>query len=288
MASHLHDRAATIHKQPQLPWIVRQGLLVPEGVLLPIVLILHRLSGGSPLMTVLGLLLIVLFLTRFGLLTAARAALASTRYKRARTLLTVALRLYPWSADALALRGTLSLATGQPAQAETSLRKAMKLFPDQAALHATLSSVLLELDRGVEARWEGMRALALDPMCAPAYLALAQVEQRLGAPATDVERRLRQGLAQPSEPATEGALRCALGLVLLTLGQTGESRLAVAGVESLAARCAPVERAALLFHLGEVRRAQGDADTARGHFRASEVLDPSGRHAAAAWRAARM
>lgn len=288
MASHLHDRTATLRQQPQLPWIVSQALLVPEGMLLLVVLTAHWLSGGAGVITLLGLLLIAVFVTRLALLAAARHALANTQYERARRCVAIALRLHPWSADALALRGAISLARGQAAQAEESIRKAMALFPAQSALHATLSSVLLELDRGVEARWEGMRALALDPTCASAYLSLAQVEQRMGAPATEVERRLRQGLAHDAEPAIEGALRCALALVLISLGQTGESRLAVAGVESLAARCSPVERAALLYQLGEVRRAQGETDAARGHFRTSEQLDPQGRHAAAAWRAARM
>lgn len=288
MASHLQDRMATMRQQPQMPWIARQALLVPESVLLLAVLAIHWLSGGSALSALLGVLFIALFAARVGLITAARHALANTHYERANRLITVALMVYPWSADALALRGSIMLTTGEAALAETTLRKAIKLFPGLPVVHLMLSNALMELDRTIEARWEAMHALSLDKSFAPIYLQLAQVEQRLGAPTTDIEQRLRHGLSLQPDPATEGALRCALALVLLTLKQEGESRLAVAGVESLATRCSPVERAALLFHLGEVRRAQGDAEAARGFFRASEQLDPHGRHAAAAWRAARL
>jgi uncharacterized protein HemY len=61
----------------------------------------------------------------------------------------------------------------------------------------------------------------------------------------------------------------------------------LAPVERLLERCPTPQRAGLHFYLGELLRLSGDVEAARGHFRASEALDPHGRHAAAAWRAAR-
>src|ERR1051325_9578938 len=117
MASQLHDRTALLRPQPQLPWIVRQALLVPEGTCLLVLLFIHWLSG-SALVALIGIGVIALFGVRFGLMTAARSALAQAQYQRARKLLVIALWLHPWSADTLALQGLLLLATGQAGLAE--------------------------------------------------------------------------------------------------------------------------------------------------------------------------
>jgi|HigsolmetaAR202D_1030399.scaffolds.fasta_scaffold00038_57 tetratricopeptide (TPR) repeat protein len=288
MASHLQEQMPLLRRQAQLPWIFRQALLVPEAVALLLILGLYWLTSGAPLIAFIGLGVIVFFGIRFALLVAARHALAEARYQQAQRLITVLLRLYPWSADSLALRGMLLLATNKADQAEAVLRKALQLFPGQASIHVLLSSTLLELERFIEARWEGVQALTLDPSCAIAYLYVAQAEQRLGVPSTDVEQRLREGLALPCDPATEGALRCSLALVLCSLNQDGEARLATAGIESLLNRCSALERASLLYHLGQLRHAQGEIEQARMLFRTCEQLDPHGRYAAAAWRAARL
>lgn len=288
MASHLQEQMPLLRRQAQLPWIFRQALLVPEAVGLLLVLGLYWSTNGAPLVALIGLIVIAFFGIRFALLTAARRTLAEARYQQAHRYITALLRIYPWSADALALRGMLLLATNKADQAEGVLRKALQLFPGQASIHSLLSSTLLELERYIEARWEGVQALALDPSCAIAYLYVAQAEQRLGVAPTDLEQRLRQGLALPSDPATEGALRCSLALVLYSLQQEGEARLATAGIESLLNRCSALERASLLFHLGLLRHAQGEIEQARKLFRNCEQLDPQGRYAAAAWRAARL
>lgn len=287
MASHSSNRAAVRVGSWPIPQIVRQMLLVPEGVLLLVLLAIHLLTGGSGFTALLGLALVVCFVARSALLVAARQALRGAQYPLAERLLRVALLLHPWSADALALRGALFLATGRPEAADLVLRRAIALFPDHGSLHAALSSALLDQGRITEARWEALRTLSLDPGCAAAYLHLAQAEQRLGVPLLTIEQHLRAGLEICHDAASEAALRVALSAVLLALGHQGESRLAVQGVEALVAHCTPCERAALLFQLGEVRRAQGDQEAARGHFQASEQLDPHGRYAAAAWRAAR-
>ena len=288
MASHPYNHVALHQSSQQRPWLLQQMLLVPEGVLLVVLLCVHVLMGGSAATGLIGIGLAALFGVRSLLLVAARRALAKANYRRAERLVSFALRMYPWSADALALRGIVYLGLGRPAQAESPLREAIALFPGRANLHIALSNTLLELEQAVEAREEGMHALALDPDCPDVYLVVAQAEQQLGAPLVDIERRLRAGIAVCCDPACEAALRCELALVLLALDKPGEARLAVVGVEALATHCTPLERAATLFHLGEVRRAQGDQETARTHFYASEQLDPHGRCAAAAWRAARM
>src|SRR5690348_1823740 len=152
MASRSRNYMAMPWQSGKLPWLVRQALLVPEGLLLLALLALYELLGGGLPLAVAGVALVVVFALRSGLLLAARQALRNSRYGRAERLLGLALRLHPWSADGLALRGVLHLALAHPDQAEADLRRALALFPGRAALHDALGSALLDQGRFVEAR----------------------------------------------------------------------------------------------------------------------------------------
>jgi Tfp pilus assembly protein PilF len=270
-----------------LAWLGRQLLLVPEAVLLAALLALHSVNGPSPFLALLGLAISLYFAARMGLLMLGRQAMAAADYEQASRMAEAAARLYPASADTHALLGTIHLARGEPAAAVAALARAVVLFPLQAGLHATLSAALLEDGRPQEARASARAALALDERTAAAYLHLAGAETQLGAAAAEVEALLRMGLALPSTPAEEAALRCALAALLGASGRSSEAELALLSAESLLERCPAAQRAGLHFHLGELRRQSGDLERARGHYSASETLDPKGRYAAAAWRAAR-
>lgn len=272
----------------QLTWVGRQLLLVPEAVLLLALLCLHSALGAPPLLALLGLLLTLFFLARASLLALGRRALAEADYERAATLARYAIMLYPGSADAHALAGTVCLARGEASAGAEAFRRAVACFPLQAELHSALSAALLDSGRPAEARDEARHALLISPRSAAAYLHLASAEEQLGAAPEAVEALLRAGLELPAPPADTATLRCTLAAQLLSMGRSAEAQLALVGVERLLERCPAPQRAGLHFYLGELLRLGGDSEGARGHFRASESLDPHGRHAAAAWRAARL
>lgn len=271
---------------PLLSWLGHQLLLVPEAALLPAILVLYAALGG-PLLVVVGLLLTLGFLLRAALLGLGRRALAAADYERAARLAAAALRLHPRSADAHALAGTIALARGDAPQAAVAFQRAVSCYPLQAELHGALSAALLDAGSPHEAREAAHTALTCDGRSAAAHLHLANAEEQLGAAPCEVEALLRAGLALAAPPADEAALRCTLAVHLSAHGRVGEAMLALAGVERLLEGCPAPQRAGLHFFLGELLRAGGDAEAARVHYRASEALDPHGRHAAAAWRAAR-
>jgi tetratricopeptide (TPR) repeat protein len=288
MIGHSHARIATTRRLRVFVLIGRQLLLVPEALFLLLLLCRHMDSGIPPVTTLPALGLIGWFVTRFVLICLARRALDQARYPRAAWLIRVAFWLYPYSADARALQGTIALAQGDAEAAVAELRQAIMLYPGHAMLHATRSGALLEAGQTVEACREAMHALALDPNCAPAYLHLAHAGQALAVPADLIEAHLRRGLQAAPAPIDEAALRCTLAALLLDVERPVEAQLALVGIEVLLLHGSVPQRAGLHYYLGELRRAIGDSDAARRHFSASETLDPHGRYAAAAWRAARL
>lgn len=283
----IESRNASTGVAAQLTWVGHQLLLVPEAVVLLALLCVHSALGAPPLLALLGLLVTAYFLARATLLALGHRALARADYAQAAGFARSALALYAGSADAHALAGTVQLAHGEADAAVVSFRRAISCFPLQAELHSALSAALLDAGRPTEARMEARQAIELEPGCAAAYLHLANAEERLGASAEAVEALLRAGLQLPAPAADEATLRCTLAALLLSLGRVAEAQLALANVERLLAACPAPQRAGLHYYLGELMRHGGDVETARGHFRASESLDPHGRHAAAAWRAAR-
>jgi tetratricopeptide (TPR) repeat protein len=274
------------------PWVFiligRQLLLVPEALFLLLLLCWHMGPGIPPVSTLPGLGLIGWFVSRFILIILARRAFDQACYPRAARLIRVALWLYPFSADARALRGTIALAQGDAEAAVAELHQAIILYPGHAMLHATCGSALLEAGKPVEACWEAIHAMALDPTCAPAYLHLANAGQVLGAPIEQIEAHLRQGLQAAPAPVDEAALRCTLAALLVEEGRPVEAQLTLVGIEALLLHGSAPQQAGLHYYLGELRRAIGDSEAAHSHFSTSETLDPHGRFAAAAWRGARL
>ncbi|MEI7645197.1 MAG: hypothetical protein WCJ55_13050 [Chloroflexales bacterium] len=271
----------------QLTWLGRQLLLVPEAVLLLTLLCLHAAIGPAPTLIAAGSVLVFWFAARMALLYSARRSIESLRYSWAESLAHMAVRLYPLSADAHALLGTVYLARGKPAAAVIALDRAVRYYPIQAELRAALSAALLEDGRPVEGLAEATAALRLDPACAPAHLHQAIAEDLLDAAPEIIERHLRAGLDQPTAPTDEAVLRCALARILLRQGRSADALYTIARAEELLPMNKAPQRASLHYQIGEILRLCGDREAARTHFSASESLDPHGPYAADAWRAAR-
>jgi tetratricopeptide (TPR) repeat protein len=240
----------------------RTVLLVPEAPLLAL-LALGYTALGAPLLGALTLAAALSFGVRVAALYLARALLLAARYRDAVALARLALAIYPWSADALALRGVLALAAGDAAYAERLLRRSDALLPGRAAVQAALSGALLELGRVSEAATAARRAIKLDARCAAAYLHLAEAEQRAGAVPAAVEDWLRAGLAAATDPETETTLRCALAWHLVGQGRGAEARLATSGIEAVLPRCTEVHQSRMRVRLCELLVAQGQTDRAR-------------------------
>jgi tetratricopeptide (TPR) repeat protein len=287
MASHGQDQHDTIPAGVQLEHLRRQLMLVPEAVVLTALLALYAVTGAPPALALPGLLCVAWFGARLGLLLAARQAYFKANYIRAEHLASVAHRLYMYSADVYALRGLIAQGRNRSEEAVEALRKAVALYPQQARLHALLSGALLEDGQPHAANEAAREALLRDSNCAAAHLHLANAEHMLGAPPETVERHLRTGLSSELSPADEVALSCALATTLINAGRAHEAQFALRGIDELVANSATPQRAEFHFYLGELHRQLGDLEAARAHYNASETLDPNGRYAAAAWRAAR-
>jgi tetratricopeptide (TPR) repeat protein len=262
-------------------------LLAPEGGLLSALFLASFVSSAQTIAGLLAAAVIVTFAVRTLALYLARLALEQARYWEADALLHVSLALWPWSADGLALRGVLAVALGAPDKAVAALRRAAALLPWQASFHAALAGALLAQGQGEEAAAAARRALALDPTNATAHLSLAEAEMALGAAPHAVEDRLRAGLRAARAPEMAAALQCALAAHLFEESRLAEGALALRAAEALLGRCAPARQAELRFRIGELLAAAGQTEHAREHFLGAAALDPEGRHAAAAWHAAR-
>jgi len=282
MTTNSRPASAPFLPSLQLATLGRQLLLVPEAALLLALLCLHFAMGSPPALALLGLTIAAGFGARMGMLRAARAALDAADYSQAERLTSAALAIYPYSADAQALLGTIRLAQGDAPSAAEALRKAVAYYPGQPALHAALGAALLEAGQPRAAMAEARAAIALDPACAQAYLHLAGADAALGAEPDALEAHLRAGLARHPQPADEAALRCALAEQLIALGRAAEASLALAGAEALLNSCPPAQRAGLHYHIGELLRLSGDEEGARRHLAASAGLDSQGRYAAQA------
>jgi tetratricopeptide (TPR) repeat protein len=269
-------------------WTARTLLLVPEAALIAALLCAYWGMGRPAEIGLAIMLVVICFIARMIALVAAQVALALDRADIGATLVQSALALHPWSADALALRGVLALSNDQPARAEAALRRAIALLPDRANVHAALSAALLDLGRPEAAAESARTALALSPDCAIAHFYLAEAERVRGAPAQDIEDRLRSGLDCAGAPESEAALRCALGAHLLAEHRIAEATLTLHGAEALVPRCAAPRQIALRVRLGELMIAQGQIERAREQFRNIASLDPHGRYAGAAWRASHL
>ena len=288
MANQQTDVAERRARPEWLGWVAHTLLSAPEAALIAALLCAYWGLGEPAVIGLAIMVSIISFIARSIALIGARLALDVGHHDLAEALVRSALALYPWSPDGLALNGVIALAVGQPDRAEVALRRAIAFLPNRANMHAALSGALLELGRPADAREAAQVALELASGCAIAHLYLAEAERARGAPALEIEERLRAGLQCADAPESEAALRCALGAHLLAERRIAEATLTLHGAEALVPRCAAPHQIALRVRLGELMIAQGQIERAREQFRSVAALDPKGRYAGAAWRASHL
>lgn len=276
------------HRRNLTQHTLRMLLLVPEAPLILVLLATYAILGAWPWLGLCIALVIIGFLTRMLALLGAFIAYTTAHYREAETLGRIALALHPWSADTLALCGTIALARRQADQAELLLRRATQLQPERADFQIALSSALLTQGHPAAAAEAARTALRIAPNTPLAQLYLAEAERASGMPVTEVEERLRAGLAVATTPEAEAALRCALGTVLFEAERNAEAMLTIRGAEALLPRCTPSSQLELRVRLGELLIAQGQIERAREQFQGVAALDPSGRYTGAAWRASHL
>jgi tetratricopeptide (TPR) repeat protein len=261
-----------------------QALLVPEaGVLLSLLLVGWALHFPV-LIGLLALVTMLLFGLRLGLMALAERQIAHGDYARADWLINVALRLNPWSADALLLRAQGLSHQGEDEEAEKLLRRAAQLYPDDSALQSALAAALLAQGRIAEgwqvARQEGIAEMRLPQMAQQrAWLALHVENEPAKARAIIID-------AQPDRlpPRVALPLLATLGEAQIVLGSRDEAQRTLQTIEQKLPLCPQTQQAELLYHLGRMHDALGHESSS--YFRRSVELDPDGRYAQAAWRSA--
>ena len=269
-----------------LSWLGRWLLLVPEAALLSILLLLYVALNVPLGVAILAALLVTSFTIRTLALHLAQLHIGAGHYHDAEALLWVAHTLYPYSADTLALQGTLAMARGELEQAEQALREAVRLLPGQPSFYIALSGTLIDLGRPAEAAMAARQALRLDDQAAQAYLFLAEAEQARGTASNEVEAHLRTGITLTRTPAVQAALQCSLAAHLLGAGRFAEATLALHVAEGLVQHCGALHQAQLRYHISELLVIQGLTERAREQNQHAEAINADDRFNAAPWRSA--
>lgn len=261
-----------------------QLLLIPEAPVLLALLLIGWAYHFPPGVAVLTALTIAVFLLRFCLLTASARQLERARYSRADGFSRAALRLYPWSADALTLRAQGLLLRGNDEAAEPLLRRAARLAPDSDLIHGALAGTLLargEFAAGREHATLADRLAAGSPYAARhlAWLALHVDDDPIAA-----QRLLGAIDVEHTPPPLATPMLVMLAEAQIARGTVEIARETLRRIEDLLQACPIPQQAEFLYHLGKLHTELGD-DASR-HFYQSVKLDPHGRYAHAAWRAA--
>jgi len=274
------------HEKRMLPWgrIVQQALLVPEaGVLMGLLLIAWAFNF-PPVIGILAIITAFAFGLRMGLLVLAEQQLTHGAYTRADRLSRAALRLNPWSADALVLRAQGLMHQGMDEAAEQLLRRAATMYPKDHVLQSALAAAILAQGRiaeGAQLARVGNITHIHSPQAAQqlAWLALHVEQDALKARTIVLD-------AEPTRLAPPVALPllATLGEAQIVLGAHDEAERSLHVIETKLLACPQPQQAELLYHLGRLYEGLGRDGTS--YFRRSVELDPDGRYAQAAWRSA--
>lgn len=262
----------------------QQVLLVPEAAIVLALLVLAWPLHFPALLGLLALLPMLVFGLRLSLMTLAERQIAHGNYARADWLIRAALRINPWSADALLLRAQGLSHQGQDEAAERQLRRAVQLYPDDLALQSALAAALLAQGRIAEgwqvARQEGVAQIRTPQIAQQrAWLALHAEGDAAKARAIIID-------AQPDTlaPRIGLPLLATLAEAQIVLGARDEALRTLTTIEQKLPACPQPQQAELLYHLGRMYDALGQESSS--YFRRSLKLDPDGRYAQAAWRSA--
>lgn len=276
------------HKQPKQAqgWdrLRQQLLLVPEAAVLVAVLLLGWAFSFPPLLSILALITMLVFGIRIGLLTWAERQLGRGAYEQADKLARAALRINPWSSDALVLQAQGHTHQGDDEGAEQLLRRAVSLYPSDQMLRSALASTLFAQGR-IKEGWQ------IAGVVQAAHIKSPQIVQQQAWMALHVEedaakaRNLIEAI-QPMHyaPRITLPLLATLGEAQIVLGARDEAEQLIATIENTLSACDQPQQAELLYHIGRMKTALGQDGTAA--FRRSVELDPDGRYAHLAWRSA--
>ncbi len=273
------------HKRSSVwAYIAQRVLLIPEaGVLLGLVLLGWKFSF-PPLIGFLAILTVAAFALRLGLLSLAEQQLARGAYAQADRLVRAALRLNPWSADALVLRAQGLSQRGEDEAAEQVLRRAACLYPHDHMLQSALAASVVaqgRLSEGWQLVSTDQEATTDSPLVLQqlAWFAL-HVEDNPARARTLILRsapdRLPPPVALPLLTTLAGAH--------IALGAQVNAREVLKTIEFRLGECAQPQQAELLYHLGRLYQILDDNGAV--YYRRCVELDPDGRYAQAAWRSA--
>lgn len=273
-------------KRAEIPlnYFKRGMLLVPEAPMLFALLLIGWAYGFPPAVSGLAVLVVALFITRCFLLTSAAHELDNADYRKADRFGSAALRMHPWSADALTLQANSHLLQGNDTAAEILLRKAMRVAPESETVHSALAATLLargDFTRGREHAMTAERLAAGSPHAAQhlSWLALHIDDDPEG-----TTRRIDSCGPERLEPRLQAPLLVLRGEAYLARGATAAARETLVSIKRLLPQCPVPQQAELSYHLGRLHTLLGDEGGR--HFRRSVDLDPQGRWAQPAWRAA--
>ena len=259
-------------------------LLIPEAAVIVGLLVVGWAWGFPAVLGFLAFATVLAFGVRLGLMALAEQQLARGAYARASKLTRAALRLNPWSADALALQAQGLSQQGQDEAAEQVLRRATTLYPDDRLLLSALASTVLAQGRVAE----GWQLARTDDAVAASSPVIAQQLAWYALHVEDDPSRARILVLRTKLerlPVAVGLpLRVTLAEAQIALGAHDDARHELATIEQQLSLCVQAQQAELLYHLGRLHTALGETGTS--YFRRSVERDPDGRYAQIAWRSA--
>lgn len=264
--------------------IKHQVLLVPEAPVLIGLLLIGWAYSFPPALSAIAALVVAFFIVRLFCLASATQELDHANYQQADRLAQAALRLNPWSSDALALRANTQLLQGNDEAAELLLRDAIRCAPDNAANHAALAAILLARGAYAAGREHATQAYRIDATSPGAVQQLAWLALHRDEDPTKAQRIVNTIDLQTQPAAVRTpllVLRCEAEIAQDHVMQARES---MSALEAMLLNGSRPLQAELCYHLGRLEALLGeDGGT---YFRRSVKLDPHGRWAHAAWRAA--
>lgn len=261
-----------------------QLLLIPEAPALLALLLIGWAYGFPPAVGILAAIVVAVFIVRLFLMTTAAAQLERARYRGADRFARAALGLYPWSADALALRAHGLSLRGDDAEAELLLRRAAKLAPDSDVIHSALAGSLLARGAFAEGRLHATQASRLAAGSPHATRHLAWLALHVDHDPVRAQRLLGTTDLDQLPPDLAAPLWVMFAEAQVARGATEAARITLYRIEGMLGACSVPQQAELYYYLGQLHRSCGDDPGP--YFRRSVALDPQGRYAHAAWRAA--
>ncbi len=262
----------------------RGMVLIPEAPMLLALLLIGWAYGFPPAVSGLAVLVVALFMTRFFLLTSAAYELDNADYRKADRFGSAALRMNPWSADALTLQANSQLLRGNDTSAETLLRKAMRVAPESETVHSALAATLLARGDFARGREHAMTAERLAAGSPHAAQHLSWLALHIDDDPEQTTRLIDSFDTGRLEPRLQAPLLVLRGEACIACGATAAARETLVSIKRLLPQCPVPQQAELSYHLGRLHTLLGDEGGR--HFRRSVDLDPQGRWAQPAWRAA--